>query len=79
MSTIVAVLRAHCRNQAASVTQLQTESYRQAGHRLPAGSQVESKDRVGPRLSCSSPCSLLVGAVGVRMRWGDTRDQEEYF
>lgn len=51
MSTIVAVLRAYCRNQAASVTQFQTEreSYRQAGHRLSVGSQVESKDWVGAK------------------------------
>lgn len=39
MSIIVAVLRAYCRNQAASVTQFQAE----------AGSQVKSKDRVGAK------------------------------
>lgn len=55
MSTIVAVLRAYCRNQAASVTQLQTESYRRAA-------RWSLKTGLEPRLSCFSPCSLLVGS-----------------
>lgn len=54
-----------------------------AAGRQDAGSRRAArwsiKTGLGPRLSCFSPCSLLLGAVGVRMRRGDTRDQEEYF
>lgn len=83
MSTIVAVLRAYCKNQAASVTQFQTERERATG-KQDTGSQWAArwslKTGLGPRLLCFSSCSLLAGSCGCKDEAGaDTRDQEEYF
>lgn len=72
MSTIVAVLRAYCRNRAASVTQFQTESYRQAGYRLLAGSQVESKDRVEAKTIMFFSMLTACGSSGCKDEVGET-------